>query len=979
MPNAAAQTFVVVTALVLVALSATAPVAGAVTRGVASWPEAGRGNHRALVHVDGPAPAVNARVEWRRHDLHPEARDIRVFDATTGQRVTNVARGHIDREYGEIAFQPVTAPGDYEVYYLPSDGTSYLPAEDTADPAWREALGEWQSLPPARLLEIQARTDFDRFDPMEIIATEEETADLLAEHADATYLLFPEGRRYPIRMFDDLPQRWIGRGPSSAFRGQARPGEHYTFQIGVWAAGQPVEGLEVRFTDLAAAGGGKPIPASALTCYNLGGIDVRGRPMEREFRVAEGKTRPLWIGVQIPEDAADTHRGLLTIAPEGAPATDVSLTIAVSGGVLRDSGEGELWRMSRLRWLNSRAGVDDDTVTPYTPLEVEANTIRCLGREVVLGDRGLPARIATSFRRSQIEAEVSNELLAGPIEVVAETDGGVPEWSPGVRDLVSATPSVALHKATAECDVLSQLVWTRTEMEGALTARVVLEAKHPVDLKDVSLTVPVARQAAKYMMGLGRRGGPTPGELEWTWDANTNMVWLGDVDAGLDCRLLAADGQPNVWTDADIRKEHDAVYLRAHTGERRLEAGERLTLRFQLLVTPFKPICREHWDWRYEFRVLNPDAEGSTVLHVHHTEPPHPYIGYPFREPELLADWAREYRRAGGLGTNLYYLGHWSLSNRAAELWALRSLGDEVLATGGVDVYWDEVNSTAGGHPWLQEHLVAGYAAGWYGPLVDKPETDMSILINGMSRWHNYCLEGWRWLVENTGVDGIYLDGIPYDRLAMRRVAKVLHETTRNDPYRMQYHNNDCFGENVYPGPLNVFTGVLPYINDLWFGEQFDPDLGPEYWLLEMSGIPFGLTGEMLHNSGNPHRGMLYGMTCRTHPSHPAMWAFWDEFGIQDAEMIGYWIDDCPVTTGRDDVLATVYQRPDRALVSLASWADETVDLSLDIDWLALGLSAAASSLTGPAISHVQEARTFAPGESIPVEPGKGWLLVLSE
>ena len=55
----------------------------------------------------------------------------------------------------------------------------------------------------------------------------------------------------------------------------------------------------------------------------------------------------------------------------------------------------------------------------------------------------------------------------------------------------------------------------------------------------------------------------------------------------------------------------------------------------------------------------------------------------------------------------------------------------------------------------------------------------------------------------------------------------------------------------------------FPYINSLWFGEGYDYNAPPDYWLVEISGIPFGLYGEMLEGDGNPWRGMVYGMTDR--------------------------------------------------------------------------------------------------------------------
>ena len=52
----------------------------------------------------------------------------------------------------------------------------------------------------------------------------------------------------------------------------------------------------------------------------------------------------------------------------------------------------------------------------------------------------------------------------------------------------------------------------------------------------------------------------------------------------------------------------------------------------------------------------------------------------------------------------------------------------------------------------------------------------------------------------------------------------------------------------------------------------------------------------------------------------PAMWRFWDEFRIQDAEMLGYWDPRCPVRPNAPGVLATVYRKPGAAAIALAHW-----------------------------------------------------------
>ena len=93
--------------------------------------------------------------------------------------------------------------------------------------------------------------------------------------------------------------------------------------------------------------------------------------------------------------------------------------------------------------------------------------------------------------------------------------------------------------------------------------------------------------------------------------------------------------------------------------------------------------------------------------------------------------------------------------------------------------------------------------------------------------------------------------------------------------------------------------------------------------------------------------------------------------------MIGWWVRSRPVRTGRDDVLATTYLRPESAMVALASWARDTVDVTPAIDWRALGIDSATARIRAPAIENFQAAATFRPGEAIRVPPGKGWLLVI--
>ena len=504
-------------------------------------------------------------------------------------------------------------------------------------------------------------------------------------------------------------------------------------------------------------------------------------------------------------------------------------------------------------------------------------------------------------------------------------------------------------------------------------------------MKDIRLEIPLRKDVAVYMMGLGRKGGYRPKEWKWVWDVEraNNSVWLGDYNAGLQLKLkgpedtwdiynLKPAGIPSAWGNngqggCTVTEEGERVVVRAWSGARPLAAGETLLFRFGLLPTPVKPLDPAHWRQRY-FHMYGPPEEaarcGATVLNVHQGNELNPYINYPFLTTDKLSAYVNE-AHSLGFKVKIYYTVR-ELSNHVVEFWALRSLGDEIF-----------VDGPGGGGAWLREHAVSHYTPAWHETL-STGELDAAIATSGLSRWHNYYLEGLAWLLRNVEIDGLYLDGIGYDRQIMKRVRKVLD---RDRPGSLiDFHSGNEFPfNNLHVSPANKYMEHFPYINSLWFGEGYDYNETPDYWLVEISGIPFGLFGEMLEGNGNPWRGMVYGMTARYYsgadPKH--IWKFWDEFGIEHAEMIGYWVPRCPVRTSHPDVLATVYKKHGKTLVSLASWAPERLDCRLEVTWDALGLDPKRVKVYAPPIEGFQKAAAFAPESEIPIEPGKGWLLVL--
>jgi hypothetical protein len=407
--------------------------------------------------------------------------------------------------------------------------------------------------------------------------------------------------------------------------------------------------------------------------------------------------------------------------------------------------------------------------------------------------------------------------------------------------------------------------------------------------------------------------------------------------------------------------------VQCFSGPRTFRAGESLHYDFRLLLTPFHAINpAAHWKTRYYHAYKPLDeiaATGANTINVHHATAINPFINYPFLRPAEMKAYIDQ-AHARGMKVKIYYTVR-ELTDHAPEMLPLLSLGDEVLARG-----------PGGGPSWLQEHLNGDYIPGWYVPDL----RDAAVVTTGISRWHNFYVEGLRWLVENVGIDGLYLDDVAFDRTTMKRVRKVL---LRGNPGAMiDLHSANQFDpRDGFASSANLYLEHFPYIDRLWFGEYFDYNAPPAYWLTEMSGIPFGLMGEMLQGGGNPWRGMLFGMTNRLPWSGDPrpIWKFWDESGIAGTQMLGWWVPSNPVKTGRDDVLATVYRGKGHSIVALASWAKEPVDVKLEVNWSALGLDPASATIEAKAIDKFQTPSSFAPGQAIPVQPGRGWLLILGQ
>lgn len=954
------------------------------------------GNHRFLIEIKPEDTLVQAIIPWRRHDPDPESKDVVIIDTTTMQEVSAKRVLHITNDSGHIIFKPIPGQQQYFLYYLPHESTGgYYPKVQytSPKPAAPELTTlkdeEIEKLPMAKVLEAQSIDDFHSFYPMEIIATRSEVDSFLNQNPRSWYL-FPEYRNYPIAMTDYLPHRWVNLPYTQEMIDIASRGEYYSFQVGLFAPGRSIENIKVSFSDLTSKNG-SVIPAEKMTCFNTGGIDLNGRPFTIDLDVPKEYVQPLWMGIDIPQETkSNIYHTTITISAEGLPEEKIELTLHIKSDIIANHGDGDPQNMTRLRWLNSSIGSDTSyIVPPFEPVKITADKIQILGRTITIGSNGLPVQIQSMFAPTMTSMmDEYQPILAAPISFnIERSDGALESVVFSEFQPTQAASTMATWSTSGTSDFFNQTNTGTLEYDGMLNYQIQLIAKSDINLNDIRLEIPYNKKASEYMLGLGRKGGKRPPEVNWTWDINFHHegVWLGGVNKGLQYVLRDENYErplntnfyhnkplilPSSWGNEGkggirIRESGNMVTATNYSGPRSMKSGDTLNYNVRFLITPFKLIdLEQHFSTRFVHKYVPVDtaiAYGGSVINVHHANEINPYINYPFYGLEKQKAYINE-AHSKGVKVKLYYTIR-ELTYRAHELFALRSLGHEILNDG-----------EGGGHGWLQEHLVRNYHSAWHATRVN----DAAILNKGTSRWTNYYIEGLNWLAQNQEIDGLYLDDIAFSRETVKRIVNVLHRH-RNEVI-IDLHSANQFNER--DGFINsafLYMEHFPYVTRLWFGEYFDYNADPDYWMTEVAGIPFGLPGEMLEKGGHPYRGLIYGMTTRVYGKYnpKPIWEIFDTYDIGHCQMLGYWVDDVPIKIEHPTLKSTLYLHEDHAVLVIASWSNKNENVSLDIDWDQVPFNESSASCFSPEIRNLQKRKNYDLNKPMTIPANEGLILVI--
>lgn len=500
------------------------------------------------------------------------------------------------------------------------------------------------------------------------------------------------------------------------------------FQGAKWAN---ISNIRLTYSDLAGSEGGKSIPIANLTCFNIDGVDQTGEAftMQPHINTTLGSILPLWLGVDLGMDLSGSYTGSVVVTADVDGKADVwtatqRYSVTVAGAPLLDRGDSNASLISRLRWLNSRFGIDLPAADnfklpkPFTAVQQEGRSINLFNKQIQIGNNGFPSTISVAS-----PPYATRTVLQAPMTVtipgLADTTDGDPSL-----EFTSVTPAQAHWRSTATLgdDKVALLVNGSTHFDGYSEFVVTVKpgtAAGPVAIPDIRVSIPMSQTACRWMMkggGTGEAiGNASNFSYNWTAGKPNNLFWIGSVQAGLRLRLRGPEfawmqprgpyhyldlppvngSLPKFWHNQgqggvsfSTDSSDGTCTLEAFTGPLTLSSAEPVALNFDVIITPNKPAdSATHFQkqryYQMESKLVPSDTlldEGVNVANVHQGTPYNPWIIYPL-DPVANAA-AKEFAQRvhkGGSKVKTYYSSG-SLSFITPELWAFFSMYGELMS-----------------------------------------------------------------------------------------------------------------------------------------------------------------------------------------------------------------------------------------------------------------------------------------------------------
>jgi hypothetical protein len=672
------------------------------------------GRQRAIVNVpdlngtrDGTTYIACAPIPWRlRRDI-PRSSSIGVFVTTQFEGNFTSAIKSGDRIEGGVCFEVVPGVKSYAVYYLPiayavdlgtgSYHSHFLTHAECGNSLPKGLIHQrGRSIVSAEFVCFESFSSHDVRSAMEFAASDVEVESLLSLYPEKSYFawasLINNTTDQSVRMTSDLPLEIVQSKPNQTVQVPIdMSADARVVQVILYAARAPIRGVTVDI--LSALKNFDKDQGVVITCLQTSGVNYRGEEMTPpRVNLDVGEVGALLFLVErMPgyKNSIMNQTRIVRITPKDLPSMTLEIRLIISHRSARErSDSSDVWRLSRLAWLNSKTGLDEGTITrPYTPIRFQSGKdiwiLSCRGRTVTICSKtGLPVHMISNGR-AILSSPVTFRLVSVSNSIKLQPRGKSSiQFGP---NNASATWNVRLG---SQEEKLFVDIKCTMEYDGHLDYAIFLSG-NDIELDDVLMTFPLDQDIARFAVGggFGGDGNWFPKKnaslLNWSWgesDAQGWRIWVGDVDAGLYLKLKGEEDEwnsanpteaplPRSWAGLNgysggIRVDvadnaPESILLSAFTGPVRSQTLP-LQFNFSLVATPTKGDYthsqegkREHYQLSRHYHVpygkwIPPDPcnifntslnlPHPTTLILHQSNRLNPYINWPFHpdvEPEL--------------------------------------------------------------------------------------------------------------------------------------------------------------------------------------------------------------------------------------------------------------------------------------------------------------------------------------------------------
>ena len=585
-------------------------------------------------------------------------------------------------------------------------------------------------------------------------------------------------------------------------------------------------------------------------------------------------------------------------------------------------------------WLGSTAGVSDEVLPPWTPVEVGAGRVAVWGRTYEFGSLPFPASVVARDAK----------VLTRPIVLRGTAGGKELAWTGAGCRTVESRPALARLATTASAGGLRLEGTAAVEYDGMVRCDFKLApGAGKVTVERLALEIPFDPRHAKYLHQWPGRWGSVFNSCALPADgyrgAFKPFVWLGDERRGLawfsesDRNFFNGKGEHTI----EIERKDGAVVLRVNliTVPQTIEGPLEYTFGFQ--ATPARPPEPDAWD----YRICHMGAYG--IEDRQYTPPG----GKPVNRLEYLAragvrtmcfheQWTdiQAYPKT----THGQQLKELVEACHRQKIQLLLYLGYEMST---IAPEWDAYH---------EKCLVVPRRGGYKRKYQPEPD-QTAYIVCYRSAWQDFIAAHLQKLVEEYGIDGVYLDGTSepwgcrntahgcgyrrpdgsigatypfYDtRRMMKRIYTIVK---RHDPRgQVNVHQSTC-----------MTIPTLAFATSYWDGEQLQglkrqatagEVLPLDAFRAEFMGHNWGVPAELLHYASGPLRrsesmalALLHDVPVR--PGSMAdlhelarLWRAFDELGRHEAAWLPYWDSGRYVRTGPAGVKASLYNRPGKGFL----------------------------------------------------------------